>query len=162
MKPSRFTEEQIIGILREQEAGAATADVCRKHGISSATFYKWKAKYGGLEVSTARRLKALEDVRQAEEVVGRGDARQRHAQERCVKKIVTPAAKREAVAHLRTSFEVSERRACKVLGADRTSVRYCGQRADDALVRTRLRELAAIRRFGYRVCLCRCAARDWS
>ena len=61
MRPSRFSEEQIIGILREQEAGAATAGVCRKHGISSATFYKWKAKYGGLEVSDARRLKALED-----------------------------------------------------------------------------------------------------
>ena len=61
MKPSRFTEEQIIGILREQEAGAATADVCRKHGVSSATFYKWKAKFGGLDVSDARRLKALED-----------------------------------------------------------------------------------------------------
>src|SRR5215510_9309786 len=61
MKPSRFTEEQIIGILREQEAGAATADVCRKHGISSATFYKWKAKFGELEVSDAKRLKALED-----------------------------------------------------------------------------------------------------
>jgi putative transposase len=61
MRGSRFKEEQIIAILREQEAGAATADVCRKHGISSATFYKWKAKYGGLDVSDARRLKALED-----------------------------------------------------------------------------------------------------
>ncbi len=61
MKRSRFTEEQIIGILKEQEAGAATADVCRRHGISSATFYKWKAKYGGLDVSEARRLRALED-----------------------------------------------------------------------------------------------------
>ena len=61
MKRSRFTEEQIIGILREQEAGVPVADLCRKHGISSATFYKWKAKYGGLEVSDARRLKALEE-----------------------------------------------------------------------------------------------------
>ena len=61
MRSSRFSEEQIIGILREQETGSATADVCRKHGISSATFYKWKAKYGGLEVSDARRLKALDD-----------------------------------------------------------------------------------------------------
>ena len=61
MKPSRFTDEQIIGILREQEGGATTAEVCRKHGISSATFYKWKARYGGLEVSDAKRLKSLED-----------------------------------------------------------------------------------------------------
>jgi len=60
MRRSRFSEEQIIGILREQEAGAATAEVCRKYGISSATFYKWKAKYGGLDVSDARRLKALD------------------------------------------------------------------------------------------------------
>jgi len=61
MKRSRFSEEQIIGILREQEGGQPTADVCRRHGISPATFYKWKAKYGGLDVSEARRLKSLED-----------------------------------------------------------------------------------------------------
>jgi len=59
-KRSRFTEEQVIGILREQEAGQKTADVCRRHGVSEATFYKWKSKFGGMEVSDAKRLKALE------------------------------------------------------------------------------------------------------
>lgn len=60
MKRSKFSEEQVIAILREQEAGAKTAEVCRKHGISTATFYSWKAKFGGMDVSDARRLKALE------------------------------------------------------------------------------------------------------
>jgi putative transposase len=61
MKRSRFTEEQIIGILREHEAGVKTADLCRKHGISTATFFNWKAKFGGMEVSEARKLRTLED-----------------------------------------------------------------------------------------------------
>ena len=61
MKRSRFTEEQIIGILNEHEAGASCAELCRKHGMSSGTFYAWKAKYGGMTISDAKRLKALED-----------------------------------------------------------------------------------------------------
>ena len=60
MKRSRFSEEQIIAVLKEQEAAMPTAEVCRRHGISSATFYKWKSKFGGLEVSDARRLRTLE------------------------------------------------------------------------------------------------------
>ncbi len=61
MKRKRFSEERIIGILKEAEAGAVVTELCRKHGMSSPTYYAWKAKYGGLEVSEARRLKALED-----------------------------------------------------------------------------------------------------
>ena len=61
MKRKQFSEEQIIGILKEAEAGAVVTELCRKHGLSSATYYAWKAKFGGLEVSDARRLRALED-----------------------------------------------------------------------------------------------------
>ena len=60
MKRSRFSEEQIIGILKEHQAGFSAAELCRKHGISDATFYKWRSKYGGMEVSDAKKLRALE------------------------------------------------------------------------------------------------------
>jgi putative transposase len=61
MKRSRFTEEQIIAILKEHELGAKSADLCRKHGMSEATLYNWKAKFGGMDISEAKRLRALED-----------------------------------------------------------------------------------------------------
>src|ERR1700753_1946725 len=61
MKRARFTEEQIIGVLKEHEAGAKTADLARKHGVSEATLYNWKAKYGGMDISEAKRLKQLGD-----------------------------------------------------------------------------------------------------
>ena len=61
MKRSRFTQEQVIAVLKEHQAGSAVADLCRKHGISDATFYTWRSKFGGMEVSDAKRLKALED-----------------------------------------------------------------------------------------------------
>lgn len=61
MKRKRFTEEQIIGILKEHDLGAKTADLCRKHGISEATFYNWKSKFGGMDLSEAKRLKQLQD-----------------------------------------------------------------------------------------------------
>ena len=61
MKRNRFNEEQIIGILKEHQAGLSAAEVCRKHGVSDATFYKWRSRFGGMDVSDARKLKGLED-----------------------------------------------------------------------------------------------------
>ncbi|MDW9722310.1 IS3 family transposase [Sinorhizobium meliloti] len=152
MKKQRFTEEQIIGVLKEQETGVKAADLCRKHGISEATFYNWKAKYGGMEVSEAKRLKALEDENAklkkllAEQMLDVAALR-----ELLGKKLVGPAAKREAVTHLKVTMGLSERRACQIISADRKTVRYRSSRPPELELRTKLRDLAnERRRFGYR------------
>ena len=152
MKRSRFSEEQIIGVLRENDAGASVSELCRKHGMSSATFYAWKAKYGGMDVSDAKRLKALEDENgKLKRLYADAIAGQCRPEGTSLKKLVTPAARRDAVAHLRTVLEVSERRACTIMDVDRSTVRYRSRRPDDGPLRARLRELAhQRRRFGYR------------
>ena len=152
MKRSRFTEEQIIAILREQEAGSPTADVCRKHGISSGDVLQVEGEVrrpGRVGRQAAEGARGRE--REAEEAAGRDDAGQRDPEGHQQPKVVTPAARRQAVAHACAVHEVSERRACQALGVDRSSMRYRSRRAGDAAVRLRIRELAAERRrFGYR------------
>src|ERR1019366_8458533 len=123
MKRSRFTEEQIIAILREQETGVPVADLCRKHGLSSPTFYKWKARYGGLHVSEARRLKALEDENGKLKRMLADAMLDNVALKDLLGKNGDAAAHREAVAHLQSTYEMSQRRACRVIGTDRASVR---------------------------------------
>ncbi|WHO70816.1 IS3 family transposase (plasmid) [Rhizobium sp. BT04] len=152
MKKQRFTEEQIIAVLKEQEAGAKAADLCRKHGISEATFYNWKAKFGGMDVSEAKRLKALEDENArlkkllAEQMLDAAALR-----ELLGKKMVGPAAKREAVTHLKAVMGLSERRACQIISADRKTIRYRSSRPPEVDLRVKLRDLAnERRRFGYR------------
>ncbi|MGX4803524.1 IS3 family transposase [Bradyrhizobium guangdongense] len=152
MKRARFTEEQIIAVLKEHEAGAKTADLARKHGISEATIYNWKAKFGGMDVSEAKRLRALEEENGklkkllAEQMLDAAALR-----ELLFKKMVGPAAKRAAVAHLQAVMSLSERRACSIVGADRKMIRYRSSRPPDAVLRGRLRDLAnERRRFGYR------------
>ncbi|WP_438363439.1 IS3 family transposase [Sandarakinorhabdus limnophila] len=152
MKRSRFSDEQIIAIVKEQEAGMATAEVCRRHGISGATFYKWKSKYGGLEVSEAKRLRSLEDENaKLKKLLAEAMLDIAVLKDISFKKMVTPDAKRNAVAHARETFGLSERRACSLIGVARRVVRYEPTRPDDAGLRVRLRELAGERRrFGYR------------
>ncbi len=119
MKRSRFTEEQIIGILKEHQAGLGAKDLCRKHGVSDATFYKWRARFGGMEVSDAKKLKALEaenaklkkllaeqmmDVSTLKEMLG--------------KKLLRPDARRRAVDWAMTQKGYRQRRACALAGID--------------------------------------------
>ncbi|WP_456815207.1 IS3 family transposase [Bradyrhizobium sp. USDA 4529] len=152
MKRARFTEEQIIAVLKEHGAGATTADLARKHGVSEATIYNWKAKFGGMEASEAKRLKSLEDENAklkkllAEQMLDAAALR-----ELLFKKMVGPAAKRAAVAHLKAVMGLSERRACTIVNANRRMVRYRSCRPPDTDLRARLRDLAhERRRFGYR------------
>ena len=152
MRRSRYREEQIIGILKEHQAGLPAAELCRKYGVSGATFYKWRSKYGGMEVSDARKLKGLEDEnRRLKKLLAESMLDVATLRELLAKKLLTPRLRRKAVAWAMTETSHSQRRACALVGMDPKTYRYESRRPDDAGIRKRLRELAEQRRrFGYR------------
>ena len=153
MKRKQFSEEQIIGILKEAEAGAVVTDLYRRHGMSSATYYAWQAKFGGLEVSDAKQLRALEEENAwLKRLLSYTMLEQRRSERPVAKnKAMTPAVKQQAVAHLRTALGMRERRAYAIVEADRTSMRHRSGRGDEGDRRSRLHKLTQQRRrFGYR------------
>jgi putative transposase len=142
MKMSRYTEEQIIGMLKHHEAGVKTADVCRERGISDATFYNWKSKYGGLDVSEATSA-ADGKWEPALEAVGRWpESRSWGFEGHHPKKRLELAGLREDIALVSAGFHVSERKACELLGVDRASYRYEPRPDRNAELREELVKLA--------------------
>lgn len=137
------------------------ADLCRKHGMSEGTFYNWKAKYSGMTVSDAKRLKVLEDENarlkklMAEQMLDAAAMK-----ELLSRKMVRPAVKRAAVAHLRARMDLSKRRACQIVGADRKMIRHRSIRPPETELRQRLRDLAnKVAGSAIGACSCSCAAR---
>jgi putative transposase len=130
-------------VLKEHQAGIPTAELCRKHGISEATFYNWRSPYGGMEVSDARRLKSLEDENRR--------LRRRRDAEGSVGKVLTPETRKRFVTWAIKEKCYSQRRACGLVGLAPKTFRYASRRPDDTAVRKGLKELALERRrFGYR------------
>jgi putative transposase len=116
MRCSRYREEQIIGILKEHQADLSAQELCRKHGISDATFYKWRSKYGGLEVSDARKLKALEEEnRQLKKLLAESMLDASTLKEMLRKKLLTPRLRRLAVNWAIKDKSYSQRRACALV-----------------------------------------------
>ncbi|WP_209490465.1 IS3 family transposase [Xanthobacter flavus] len=149
--PDRI-QKQIIGILKEHEAGVPVSDLCRKHGVSDASIYKWKARFGGMDVSEAKRLRALEDENaKLKRMLADAMLDNVALKDLPGKEVVTSAAERRAVAHLMEAHGMSERRACKATGFCRMTMRYEATRGNDASLRERMKAIARERRrFGYR------------
>ena len=152
MKRSKFTDEQILAIVREGEAGRKVADVVRTHGITEQTYYRWKAKYGGMELSEMQRLKQLEDEnRRLKQIVAEQSSTFRRSR-RSFKKVVGPIARRAAVGWLVDAPHTSLRRACRLVGLSTATWRYQRRgRVDNVGLLERLQAHATVRaRYGDR------------
>ncbi|MFN5998720.1 MAG: IS3 family transposase [Paracoccaceae bacterium] len=151
MRKSRFTEAQIIGMIKEQEAGLPTAELCRKHGLSPATFYKLKAKYGGMDLSDARRLKQLEEENaKLKRLVADVMLDNVVLKDLPGKALTTPIQRRDAVLRAMKGHPISQRRACVLIGVDPKTVRR-EHPPDNPEIRLEMNKIAEKRRrFGYR------------
>ncbi|KAA5546359.1 IS3 family transposase [Roseiconus nitratireducens] len=152
MKKSRFTNEQIAFALKQAESGTPVEEVCRKLGVSQPTFYRWKKKFEGRGVEELRRLKSLEEEnKRLKALVADLSLDKQILQDVLFKKALRPARLRAAVEGTRQAYKISERRACKILGLARSTCRYQSTKDEQAALRMRLKDLAAVRvRFGYR------------
>jgi putative transposase len=150
MKRSKFIDEQIVAIVKEGEAGRKVADLCRANGITEQTYYRWKAKYGGMELSDLQRLKQLEDENRLKHIVAE-QTQEIQALSGGGKKVVGLIARREVVGRLRARG-TSLRRACRVIGLSTSTGRYHRQgEPTNVKLLARLRVHAATRpRWGYR------------
>lgn len=137
MKKSRFTEAQIMGVLRQAGGGMPVPELCREHGISSATFYKWRAKYGGMDASMVSQMKALEDEnRRLKRNVCRSQHAGRSASRGSWKKVTRPAQRRELAEKAVAMKGVSIALACRAFGVSETCFRYSPKRDDVSSARS--------------------------
>ncbi|WP_425389019.1 IS3 family transposase [Aquimonas voraii] len=150
MRKSKFTEEQIAFALKQAESGTSVEEVCRKMGVSQATFYLWRKKFGGLGVSELRRLRQLEEEnRKLKQLVADLSLDKAMLQDVLGKKALRPAQRKSLAGHLQERYRVGIRRACRLVGLARSSWYHRSSRRDDAPLRKRIQEIAEVRiRYG--------------
>lgn len=151
MKKSRFTDEQIAHALRQAEAGTPVAEITRKLGVSEATFYAWKKKFGSLGTAEIRELRQLrEENSKLKRLVADLSLDKTMLQDVISKKWVAPMPRRLVLPYLRKAYQISERRACQVAAVNRSTVQYKSVKTDVPAMRARITEIAAARvRYGY-------------
>lgn len=135
MKRKSYSQEQIIRILKEHEAGVPANEIIRKHGIANGTFYRWKSKYGGMDVCEAKRLSGTGSGEcQAQKAAGRNDARENSGGGCVAPKVVKPMARRGVVGFLQQQYRLSQRAACRLADNSRQAMAYRSKPSGDQVL----------------------------